>query len=161
MDDSKPFPRFTGAAYLLSKTEGPSIKDVPRYAQIHEMLSEAQREDMKLLLGVSNATFFESYAANIQRVHGLGLQVPELAADVFVFKSMVGRRMEEIQDAISRSASNEFDDATEGFVKMLKGINADAQGLSEGLEKLYIELARGKKYFEKMSKQNLLKLGAL
>lgn len=46
MDDSKPFPRFTGAAYLLSKTEGPSIKDVPRYAQIHEMLSEAQREDV-------------------------------------------------------------------------------------------------------------------
>lgn len=107
---------------------------------------------MKFLFGVSNETFFESYAVNMQKLHDLGLQLPELAANVFVFESMLGRRREEIQDAISRSASNECDDATEGFVKVLKGINPDSQGLYEGLEKLFIELAKRKKYFEMMSK---------
>lgn len=107
---------------------------------------------MKLLFGVSNETFFESYAVNMQKLHDLGLRLPEFAADVFVFESMLGRRMEEIQNAVSKSASNEFDAATEGFVKVLKGINPNSQGLTEGLEKLFIELAKRKKYFEMMSK---------
>ncbi|KAI4097987.1 MAG: hypothetical protein LQ339_006648 [Xanthoria mediterranea] len=149
MDNSKP---FTWAADLLSKTEGPYIKDVTRYEQIHDLLSEAQREDMKRVFGVSNQTFFESYAVNISQVHDLGLQLPELAAHVYVFESMLGRRMGEIEDAVSRSALKEFDDAMEGFVKVLKGINPDSQRLSEGLEKLFIELAKRKKYFEQMSK---------
>ncbi|KAI4223430.1 MAG: hypothetical protein L6R36_005422 [Xanthoria steineri] len=149
MDNSKP---FTWAADLLSKTEGPYIKDVTRYEQIYDLLSEAQREEMKRVFGVSNQAFFESYAVNISQVHDLGLQLPELAAHVFVFESLLGRRMEEIQDAVSRSALNEFDDATEGFIKVLKGINPDSQGLTEGLRKLFIELAKRKKYLEMMSK---------
>lgn len=107
---------------------------------------------MKRVFGVSNQTFFESYAVNISQVHDLGLQLPELAAHVYVFESMLGRRMGEIEDAVSRSALKEFDDAMEGFVKVLKGINPDSQRLSEGLEKLFIELAKRKKYFEQMSK---------
>lgn len=107
---------------------------------------------MKRVFGVSNQAFFESYAVNISQVHDLGLQLPELAAHVFVFESLLGRRMEEIQDAVSRSALNEFDDATEGFIKVLKGINPDSQGLTEGLRKLFIELAKRKKYLEMMSK---------
>lgn len=43
MDNSKP---FTWAADLLSKTEGPYIKDVTRYEQIYDLLSEAQREEV-------------------------------------------------------------------------------------------------------------------
>ncbi|KAI4263158.1 MAG: hypothetical protein L6R42_001680 [Xanthoria sp. 1 TBL-2021] len=147
MADSSPIPN-SWIAYLLYKTEGPFIKDLPRYEQIHEMLSDAQREDIKLLFEVSNRTFLESYSLNMGKLRDLKYHVPKLGVDVFFFESMVGRRIAEIEDQIKKSASNKFDDAAEDFVGVLKGINTKAKGFSEGLEDFFVEFAKREKYFD-------------
>ncbi|KAI4284384.1 MAG: hypothetical protein L6R38_001437 [Xanthoria sp. 2 TBL-2021] len=119
------------------------------------MLSEAQREDMKLLFGVSNMTFLESYTLNIQKLRDLKYHVPKLGVNVFFFESMVGRRIVEIEDQIKRSASNKFDDAAEDFVGVLKGINTKANGFSEGLVDFFIEFAKREKYFDMILREIL------